>query len=58
MLAGDGLLTAAFQMLTARRDLLSRSRWQRGGLPLWRPVLSGMVGDRCWIWRGRGGACP
>ena len=51
VLAGDGLLTAAFQMLTARRDLLSRADGRGGGLP---PGAgpSGMVGDRCWIWRG------
>ena len=35
VLAGDGLLTAAFQMLTARRDLLSAGADGRGGgLPL------------------------
>ena len=34
VLAGDGLLTAAFQMLTARRDLLPGADGRGGGLPL------------------------
>ena len=47
VLAGDGLLTAAFQMLTARRDLLSPEQMAEGVDCLSRAAgPSGMVGGQ------------
>ena len=58
ILAGDGLLTAAFQMLLAAAGPARRSRWWRRW-PAWpgRPVPYGMVGGQA-AGHGRGGPEP
>ena len=55
VLAGDGLLTAAFQMLTARRDLLSPEQMAEGVDCLSRAAgPSGMVGGQVLDMAGEG----
>ena len=57
VLAGDGLLTAAFQMLTARRDLLSPEQMAEGVDCLSRAAgPSGMVGGQVLDMAGEGRA--